>query len=372
MIYSWLVYRYFYSVRRTKKKLYGFSITFDTNMLVYLLGINGRERKNYVDYLLSKMQQNNCTVRVNEFTFHELRELIRTEPNVSIKMFNRNEPKTREQVYYNTKDYFTQLLKGYSLALEYQAPKALSKESGYYRDLLSSLKEYKSLKRPVLSDDSLFHDIMLVHSANTLHKINNIYDEKRLTATCDGVLANWLSGYLSREFNSDYSLALTLEKINLIFWIESDKARASDFLGNTWMFVSESIPYFTKYPVDEFFKHVKQQYESKMIYPVNWRSPYVLVRSRIGSGTSVEDITEDQLEAALDGINAEAIEANIQMAHEIDSLKKEIASLKEKPVSFVTVNIAQPSAPKSIEEMSIFEVMVFIIKKLFRILKKLF
>jgi hypothetical protein len=102
-----------------------------------------------------------------------------------------------------------------------------------------------------------------------------------------------------------------------------------------------------------------------MVYPTNWRSPYVLVKNKVGAASSIEDITEEQLEAALDGINAEAIEATVQMAQEIDSLKKEIASLKERPAPLVTVNVAQPAKP-GLEDMGFFEVLLFLIKKLLR------
>lgn len=39
LIYSWLLYSYFYSVKRQKKKLNNNIVIFDTNLIVYLLGV---------------------------------------------------------------------------------------------------------------------------------------------------------------------------------------------------------------------------------------------------------------------------------------------------------------------------------------------
>jgi len=79
MIYSWLLYTYYYSIKRSQKKLYGFQIVFDTNVIAYLLNINGNERKYYVEYLLNKIKANNCTIIINSFTIKELNNLALQE-----------------------------------------------------------------------------------------------------------------------------------------------------------------------------------------------------------------------------------------------------------------------------------------------------
>ena len=76
LIYSWLLFSYFYSVKRSKKKLSGNIIVFDTNLIVYLFGINGKERQFFVEYLVEKLKQNNCSIQINDFTIREFRGLL--------------------------------------------------------------------------------------------------------------------------------------------------------------------------------------------------------------------------------------------------------------------------------------------------------
>jgi hypothetical protein len=95
----------------------------------------------------------------------------------------------------------------------------------------------------MVSDYSAQHDIMLIHSLGNLKKITNVYSEKELIGTSDSILCKWFEGYLKKEYNSDFTNLISLEKLNLIFWIESDKASGSDYLANSWMYITDTIVY---------------------------------------------------------------------------------------------------------------------------------
>lgn len=117
MIYSWLLYIYYYSVKRQNKQLYGFKIALDTNMLAYLLNINGKERKMYVEYLLNKIKRNNCTIIINEFTINELKHLVSNTDIPAIQIFRNENNTTIQQIIHNSEGFFLSLFENYGLKL---------------------------------------------------------------------------------------------------------------------------------------------------------------------------------------------------------------------------------------------------------------
>ena len=264
------------------------------------------------------------------------------------------------------KEYFST----YGIKCSIRQIKEIDPDDKKYNDMIIDLRKYKEYKRHIISEYSILHDIMLVNSIGDLHKIFNIYSEKKLIGTCDNQLYSWFSKYLKREYDSDFSYLLSLDKLNLIFWIESDKADSSNFLSNTWMYVTEAIGYFKNSTVDEYFKKLRDKYSQNSTVPENWRSLYVLIENVIEGNT--EDITESELERALDTININAINENKMLKDEVSYLKNELEKIKEtinKKQENIVIQVSTEK-PKAIEDYSLFELIWVIIKKIIGFFKR--
>ena len=143
LIYSWLLYSYFYSVKRSKKKLSGNIIVFDTNLIVYLFGINGKERQFFVEYLVEKLKQNNCTIQINDFTLKEFRGLLSSTENMEVVAFKRNNPEIYQQLILNTEEYLIANIKEkYNIEVFINSKKILPNNETFL-DLVSNLKIFK-------------------------------------------------------------------------------------------------------------------------------------------------------------------------------------------------------------------------------------
>jgi hypothetical protein len=134
---------------------------------------------------------------------------------------------------------------------------------------------------------------------------------------------------MKREYDSDYANLISLETLSLIFWIETDKADTSSFLSDTWMYVTDSITYFNKTSVDEYFKKVRDKYYSSQIIPENWRSLYILLQEVIGQEKNIDDIDEDEFENAIDKINITIFDENSKLRSEVTELQYEIKCLDD-------------------------------------------
>jgi hypothetical protein len=371
MIYSWLIYTYYYSIKRSHKKLYGFQIVFDTNIITNLLNINRDERKNYVEYLLTKIKINNCSVVINSFTIKELNKLLNTD-DLLIKLFRNEFPGIIKQIRLNPEEYFKNLfLEKYGIRTIFKQVGDITSNDNKYMEIINDLRKYKSLKNPTISDYSVLHDIMLVHSFGDLHKITNIYSDKRLIGTCDNQLYNWFGKYLKHNYNSDFSYLLSLNKLNLIFWIETDKANTSNFLSNTWMYVTEVIGYFKNRRVDDYFKKLRDEYYKLPHVPENWRSLYILIENEMGE--KIDEINEDDIDKALGKINIHAINENEELRDEIKFLLTELDKIKSdeknKSDKEEVVVINNVEKQKSINDYSLLELVKIIIKKILNIFK---
>lgn len=360
LIYSWLLFSYFYSVKRSKKKLAGNIIVFDTNLIVYLLGINGKERQFFVEYLVGKLKQNNCSIQINDFTIREFRGLLSSIDNMEILLYKRNNPEIYQQLLLNTEEYLiTNIKLKYNIDVSINS-KAFLPNNDKFLDLVSSLRSFKG---NFTSRESAEHDIKLIHSTGELKKISNIYTAKKLIATSDSNLTRWFSSYMKREYDSDYINLLTLYKINLIFWIESDKCISSEFLMNTWMSVSDSISYFKNQHINRFFETLSEKYKQNNIPPENWRSVYLLLKDNLPTD---REPTEDDLLLALDKISSIDAEENYELLQkvkdtneEVIELKKEIEKLKQDPKTQVIIQ------EKSLDDYDLGQIIWFLLKKLF-------
>ncbi len=362
LIYSWLLFSYFYSVKRSKKRLNGNSVVFDTNLIVYLLGINGKERQFFVEYLVEKLKQNNCSIQINDFSIRELRCLLSSKENPDILIFRKDNPDLFNQLLLNTEEYLITVFKSkYEIYVSINSKLTLPNNDKFL-DLVSNLKNFKGFST---THESAEHDIKLIFSTGELKKISNIYSVKKLIATSDSVLTKWFASYMKRTYESDYINLLTLYKINLIFWIESDKCISSDFLMNTWMSVSDSIDFFKNQHINRFFETLSEKYSQKNIPPENWRSVYLLLKDNL---PTEREPTEDDLLIALDKISTIDAEENFELlqqvkdtSKEIEELKNEISRLKNEPKTQVIIQEKE----KSFDEYAIWQIILVLIKRVF-------
>ena len=337
-------------------------IVFDTNLIVYLFGINGKERQFFVEYLVEKLKQNNCSIQINDFTIREFRGLLSSTDNMEILLYKRNNPEIYQQLLLNTEEYLiTNIKQKYNIDVSINS-KAFLPNNEKYLDLVSSLRTFKGNST---SRESAEHDIKLIHSTGELKKISNIYIAKKLIATSDSILTRWFSSYMKRKYDSDYINLLTLYKINLIFWIESDKCISSEFLMNTWMSVSDSIAYFKNQHINRFFETLSEKYKQNNIPPENWRSVYLLLKDNLPTD---REPTEDDLLLALDKISSIDAEENYELLQkvkdtneEVIELKKEIERLKLEPRTQVIIQEKE----KSIDDFGLLQIFFALIKKLF-------
>lgn len=362
LIYSWLLFSYFYSVKRSKKRLNGNTVVFDTNLIVYLLGINGKERQFFVEYLVEKLKQNNCSIQINDFSIRELRGLLSSKENPDILIFRKDNPVLFNQLLLNTEEYLITVFRDkYEIYVTINSKLTLPNNDKFL-DLVSNLKNFKRFQT---THESAEHDIKLIFSTGELKKISNIYSVKKLIATSDYVLTKWFASYMKRTYESDYINLLTLYKINLIFWIESDKCVSSDFLMNTWMSISDSIDFFKNQHINRFFETLNEKYGQKNIPPENWRSVYLLLKDNL---PTEREPTEDDLLIALDKISTIDAEENFELlqqvkdtSKEIEELKNEISRLKNEPKTQVIIQEKE----KSFDEYGIWQIILVLIKRVF-------
>ena len=361
-IYSWLLFSYFYSVKRSKKRLHGNTIVFDTNLIVYLFGINGKERQFFVEYLIEKLKQNKCLIQINDFSIRELKSLLSSKENPDILIFRKDNPELFKQLLLNTEEYLiANFKKKYEIDVIINSKITLPNDDKYL-DLVSNLRSFKGSPT---THESAEHDIKLIFSTGELKKISNLYGSKKLIATSDSILTKWFASYMKRIYGSDYINLLTLYKINLIFWIESDKCISSDFLMNTWMSVSDSIAFFKNQHINRFFETLNEKYNQKNIPPENWRSVYLLLKENLPTD---REPNEDDLLLALNKISTSAAEQNFELSQQVKStaeklkeLEKEIQRLRLEPKPQIIIQEKE----KNLDDYGIGQIILALIKKIF-------
>jgi|GEM_PF-1604550 len=361
-IYSWLLFSYFYSVKRSKKRLHGNTIVFDTNLIVYLFGINGKERQFFVEYLIEKLKQNKCLIQINDFSIRELKSLLSSKENPDILIFRKDNPELFKQLLLNTEEYLiANFKKKYEIDVIINSKITLPNDDKYL-DLVSNLRSFKGSPT---THESAEHDIKLIFSTGELKKISNLYGSKKLIATSDSILTKWFASYMKRIYGSDYINLLTLYKINLIFWIESDKCISSDFLMNTWMSVSDSIAFFKNQHINRFFETLNEKYNQKNIPPENWRSVYLLLKENLPTD---REPNEDDLLLALNKISTSAAEENFELSQQVKStaeklkeLEKEIQRLRLEPKPQIIIQEKE----KNLDDYGIGQIILALIKKIF-------
>lgn len=358
LIYAWLLYSYFYSVKRQNKKLNNNTVIFDTNILIYLLGIDGEEKKYFVDYLIQKLKENNCSILINYFTITELQNVLNKSNTINIYNFRAQNPGILRQINLNIVEFLrSKIESAYDIKLIIDE-KDYSVNSEESKDFIASLKQFKHNES---SYESVTHDIKLLYSAGEIKKINNIYSEKRLIATSDYVLEYWLRMKKQKEYKSQVTVLLPLDKINLIFWIESDKCQSSHFLRNTWMSVSDSIQYFHNKRINILFSTISEKYHQNNLPPENWRSIYLLLKDSIPYDEPEKDLTKDEILLALQKIEKQDAEENYELLQELQDLREKVNDLSKLEQPIIINNIIEKRA----DNLKFSELILALLKKIF-------
>ena len=376
VIYSWFIYYYFHSIRRSRKKLQGFTLLLDTNVLVYLLGINGEQPKHYILYFLEKAKANNCKIAILDRTLAELNSLLDYDQKDSIRVFNNSRREVRIQIRANAPGYFSELFLNYSLQLTVDDYRPKASEANLSQ-LTSELRSYKfSQKRDSISEHSLNHDICLLDNGKALVKQNSIYSSKLLIVTTDGHLARFMAERNAREFGQPITNVVTLEQANFVFWIETDKATDKGFLGNTWLYVSESIRYFSTNRIDTLYRQFRENYQNEKIVPSEWRSPYLLLENEVAALQQSEMTKEEELDInkIIDKINFYQNEDINRLERENRDQKNTIAELRDQlsqsrqdqnPAVVLQVQNASPPG-KPLKGASVFDLLLELFNRIFR------
>lgn len=357
-IYSWLLYSYFYSVKRQNKKLNNNIVIFDTNLIVYLLGVNGKEKQFFVEYLINKLKSNNCSILINHFTITELINLMNKSDGLDISIFRKENPEIIRQINQNINEFLkNRIEKQYEIPLIIDA-KNYSLNTEESKDLIAKLKQFKHSDA---SYESIEHDIQLLYSAGEIKKINNIYSEKRLIATSDYVFEYWLRMYKKRKYKSEITVLLPLDKINLIFWIESDKCLSSNFLRNTWMSVSDSIQFFKNHKINNLLSAISEKYNQGNLPPENWRSVYILLKESLPFDDPNKDLSNEDIAKALQKIAQRDTEENYELLQQVNQLKEDVKRLSDKSSQPV---IIQTNPKNKADDFTLLELVIALIKKI--------
>jgi hypothetical protein len=334
IIYSYLLYYYFYSIKRANKKFNNKEIIFDTNLIIYLLEVDGFEIKNYVHYLIDKLKQNKCTIIISTITLKELSEVFKNEPNPDIIIFNNKNPALKTQIIHSSKQIAESLFNKYEIKYNIVTEnlEKKSKTISYWNELYSSLNKYKSFNKngKLISEISVDHDVNLICLTNEHQKVNNLYELKRICVTGDGIFVKWYNKYVLKEFNSIYSSVLSLEKLNLILWAENDKFNDSNFLPNTWLYISDSITYFNDSYVNNLFKTIKNETINDVVFSEGWRSLYLLIKNNLPDDITPENATIDHFNNALEIVKEVYKNENEKLISNISESQKELEFLNQK------------------------------------------
>jgi hypothetical protein len=376
IIYSWFIFYYFQSIKRKNKKLNGFQIVIDTNILVYLLGINGLERRNYVSYLLKKAGENNCSIVILNKTLNELIRLLDAQPNDEIRVFNTSHKDIRTQIKHNPEGLFNSLFRKFGLPVEYRSYQQ-NASSELIEASKKELHRYKNQRRrDIIVEQSIEHDIALLDHGNSLKKLNNIYESRTLVITTDGHLCGFAKEHAKNLFESYSTNVLVLEKASFIFWIETNKGTDDSFFGNTWLYISESLHYFTNHRIDVFYRNFRALYQDEGIVPSEWRSPYLLMEETIEEiGKPLDEYNNDDFEELIDKLKMtrelEVVELKKELLMQKEKIE-ELQSTKHEPKITQPINInIDDNRPnkKSANDFTILELLIELFRKLGRLLR---
>lgn len=135
------------------------------------------------------------------------------------------------------------------------------------------------------------------------------------------------------NYDSIFTSIFSLDKISLILWLEGNNSQNIDLISNTWMYVSGTIPYFSKSRTNNIFKILKEK-DIEVAPEENFRSLYLLLQEKIKDDIdgAFVDVDEDVLLNAIDKIEKDSRYSNIKLKEEIKNVKN-VVEFKDGEIS---------------------------------------
>ncbi|WP_078124227.1 hypothetical protein [Leptospira alexanderi] len=246
-IYPLIIYYYFIDYEKPSHKLSEFKIILDTNIVIHLIGINGKTRKDIAIEFLNLIGENGASIIISIETLNEIRDLLKGNPNYDVTFFKRENQALTTQLIENSKSAVESILKSVNVKYSFDnRSKHLNKSKFLEWDsLYSSLMNFKNkIKYKPLTENSIDHDVNLIYISECFKPINNFYDHRSPIASADNKLVQWFSEEMEKRFQMKSKSLIPLYKLSLIFWRDGNKNHENEFVSNTWSFICESIPYF--------------------------------------------------------------------------------------------------------------------------------
>ncbi|HNF16306.1 MAG TPA: hypothetical protein PK453_21775, partial [Leptospiraceae bacterium] len=354
VIFPLIIYYYFIEYNSARKDFSRHKIYLDSNIIIHILGINGKVQKLVAEEFIKLVAINNASVIISFETLKEIREVIKNEPNPDVKIFKLTEKQLATQLTENTKDCVESILTQYHVKIYFNEGNKLQNKERFnkWSDLYSSLENYKkSIKYHSCTENSIDHDINLIYISDTYKQINNFHDHFSPIATADQKLIHWFSDVMRKDFSMDSKALIPLYKFSLLLWREG-KPSQSRFIGNTWAFIADNVNYFKKAGYDNIFRILRDNIEST-IKPKNWRSTYLVLKNNLKE----EDETQENFEhKILYAINETKKELGKGLQEKIEVLEKNIVEIQNQSKEEIISEIKKTNKMNALLE---------IIKKIF-------
>lgn len=334
LLYTVLVFVYFSSINYRNEKIQGRTYIFDTNILIYLLGINGKSRQIYILELLEFIKKYDCSIIISIESLSELSNLLSKEKNEEIQFFKHHNPQLAYNITHYPEDAIKNILKEYKLIIDESSKADNKKKFPEWDDLLFSLDRYKSEKRGnrMFYEDSIDHDINLIYLGELYLKVKSFYDVKYPLITADYQLVNWFIKEIKSKFNSEMSGIISLDKIILLLWIEGESFNQTEFIANSWSYVVENIPYFKMESTNSIFRLFEDEIaeENKNILVQDWRSALLIVEKTFKDPSSINKATRENIIEAIKLFKNDQFDKikkeNLDLEARLDNLESIVAN----------------------------------------------
>ena len=359
LLFSLLIFSYFSGPSKEEdSKILPMKILLDTNILFYVLGINGKLRKAFAEEFLVFAKENQCTIHVLRPTIEQFKVNFKnSDAFPDIKVYQMYFPTNAFSLTHNTEETIVKFFASHGIKLnviESSIDENITKYENW-SVMANNLKDYKTSKNPMKRDRLTYpgidHDINLLFESRNYSKYDSIYKTYMPIVTSDIMFTNWVSQILRKNFNSEISGVLPLERFTLLLWIEGKLTTNPKFLAKTWGYIANNISFFSSEMQNSIYKLVNSEVDPSFI-DEQYRSRYILIKNKITdidtdnfSDTNFQDIinavkelsqekiailseTVDNLEAKVEKLNIENIKS-ISETKELKSALQETSDTLE-------------------------------------------
>ena len=274
-------------------------VVLDTNIIIYYLGANGNMRKTYVEEFFSFAKENNITFEITKSTVDQIRSLFK-EPdrydNPELAAYCKANPQLQAQLMSDAEIYLNRLFssKGLSVkfpGIDYSEDENFKEE---YDKLCQGLENAKRKKGKYISEYSIIHDINIIVYTKAVRNYSNYSQLSRLFLTNDFYLLSWVERINKKNFDSEITPLITLDKYTLLLWVAGKNTSNKKFVGKTWAYVADSFSYFKNLTLNEVLRRYNEVENNSPLLVDSYISPYVLL-SKISEDSCSEYLAEKYL-----------------------------------------------------------------------------